>query len=556
MMAQPYKSNSFRTVSTPQRTTTPTSRTLGSLPSELISRILMDLSLISPYDIAACRLVSHSFKDHSSPFLLPCVVFARQLQPLTKLREVLCHPYFRKYVTRLVYDASEYEESTALDWHRYVDDCEIAPRDLEVLDYTDQERIDNIAWDRLNSFGNHDFPVQISSGNRTGLNEQLGRSETVADPETQLSKAFRLGCHTTFGHYVQCQVDQQRIRREKIDAKILAAAFIQFPRLRNIFFTDYRGLARDGESYDICCRRLFGRSLEPCHTGVGGQTNPSGDSLFSLLSIIALVRPARIEGLAVGPHNFEYTGEDVSELADPSHPNNPQYLDISALENILLEPFDELVTILSQLRQLRLTLCYSGIRGDEEHMREQLHKFLRASAPRLQTLTLHIIYLFWGGVREVPMVDNDSRFKVFHSVISPLHMPYLRSLSLRRWVFSAPELRSFLLKHAPTIRDLHLLGCLCGDDEDALARWGGENLNLSGVELSGFLFVVDVSSANLHKWKRVDLAQWRKMEIVLSKREIVYLETLWLADRPNLVERQQRVEIVPGPEWWKQPAYY
>lgn len=113
-------------------------------------------------------------------------------------------------------------------------------------------------------------------------------------------------------------------------------------------------------------------------------------------------------------------------------------------------------------------------------------------------------------------------------------MPHLRSLSLRRWIFSAQELRSFLLKHAPTIRDLHLLGCLCGDDEDALARWGGENLNLSGIELSGFLFAVDVSSVNLHNWKRVDLAQWRKMEPMVSKQEIVYLETLWLAGRPTL----------------------
>lgn len=440
MMNQSYKSNSFATVSASQCTTSPTSRTLGSLPSELISRILMELSLISPYDIAACRLVNHSFNDHSSPFLLPCVVFARQLRPLTKLREVLCHPYFRKFVTRLVYDASEYEESTALDWHRYVDDCETAPRDLECLNCTDQQRIDGIAWDRLKSFGNHDFPVAISSANSTGLNEKLAEFETVVDSETQLSNAFRLGCHTTFGRYVQSQVDQQQIRREKIDAKILAAAFLRLPRLRDIVFTDYRGLACDGESYDICCRRLFGRSLEPCHTGVGGQSIPSGDSLFSLLGVIALVRPAHVEGLAVGPHIFEYTGEDVSELADPSHPNNPQYLDISALENIPLEPLDELVTILSQLRQLRLPLCYSGIRTDEDHLREQLHKFLRASAPRLEILTLHMIYLFWGGVREVPMVDNDSRFKFFNSVISPLYMPYLRSLSVC-------AVGSFLLKN-------------------------------------------------------------------------------------------------------------
>lgn len=88
-----------------------------------------------------------------------------------------------------------------------------------------------------------------------------------------------------------------------------------------------------------------------------------------------------MDSLAVGPHAFEYTGEDFSEPADPSNTNNPQYLDISVLENIPLEPLDELVTVLSQLRHLRLPLCYSGSRSDEEHMREQLRKFLRASGP-------------------------------------------------------------------------------------------------------------------------------------------------------------------------------
>lgn len=127
------------------------------LPSELISRIFFDLSSDSPGGIAACRLVSHGFKTHSSPFLLPYVIFSRQLGPLTKLRQVLDHPYFRQYVTRLVYDASEYAESTALDWDQYVDDCERAPRYLAYTELTDQKRRDNIAWEGLASFRSHTF---------------------------------------------------------------------------------------------------------------------------------------------------------------------------------------------------------------------------------------------------------------------------------------------------------------------------------------------------------------------------------------------------------------
>lgn len=158
-------------------------------------------------------------------------------------------------------------------------------------------------------------------------------------------------------------------------------------------------------------------------------------------------------------------------------------------------------------------------------------------------------------MREVPKVDDDTHFEVFRSVVLPMHMPYLRSLSLRRWIFTAEELRSFLLKHSSTLRDLHILGCLCGDDEVGLARWGGESLKLNGIELSGSLSAVDVRSANLHDWTCLVPAKWRDMKSTVSERKTRYLEVLWLAGRSNNVKRQARVEIVPGPEWWKQPAY-
>jgi hypothetical protein len=94
----------------------PDSSILASLPSELISRIFLGLALDSLFDIATCRLVSRRFNEHSSPFILPCVGFSRQLGALTKLSEVLCHPYFRRHVNRLIYDSSEYAESTVQQW--------------------------------------------------------------------------------------------------------------------------------------------------------------------------------------------------------------------------------------------------------------------------------------------------------------------------------------------------------------------------------------------------------------------------------------------------------
>lgn len=445
-----------------------------------------------------------------------------------------------------------------MDWYQYVEDCEKAPRDLEYSEQTRHIRHNIIARQGLDCFSNRN-----SLTARAGVNEiestvsqptdTLGR---VAESNVQSSNAFRLGCHTTFGCYVQSQADQQWIRNERIDMNILAAALTQFRRLRGITLTDYRGLAREEESYDTCCRRLFGRSLEPQHAGISGQATPSGDCLFSLLKVVAEAPSACIDSLAIGPHCFEYTGEDIDEVADPNHPQNPQYLDISAFENVQLEPGANLLTVLGQLHNLRLALCYSGCRSDERHMREQLRKFLEASAPQMRTLTLHMIYLFWGGVREVPKVDNDAHFEVFGSIVSPLHMPFLRSLSLRRWIFAARELKVFLLKHSSTLRDLHLLGCLCGDDEHELARRGGDKLDLEGVELSGFYSAVDNASANPRNWTQMDLLQWRSMYHDLSKQPVACLEAFWLSGRPNSVERQQRVEIIPGAEWWKQPTHY
>ncbi|KAK6399462.1 hypothetical protein LTR81_025178, partial [Elasticomyces elasticus] len=528
---------------------------LITLPPELIIHIFSYLPTAPTSDIAACRLVNRSFKEHSSPFLLPCVVFARRLEVITKLREVLHHPYFRQHVKELVYDGSSYAEETATDWDQYVEDCEHAPRDLEDAAWVERQRRDHMAWNGLASFGTRNFMTPSPSDNGLESNPVDGPYEAAA-PVRDFNNALRLGCSHSFADYRQRYADQQHLRSEGIDRNILAAAFTELPNLRKLTYTDYRGLAYNGENYDACCRRQFGSTLEPQHAGISSPTTTVGDRLLPLLQVLAEMSKVRLKCLAIGPHAFEYTSEDTTELADPSHPQNPQYLDISGLELIPLGPETRLFHMLNQLETLRLALCYSGYCSDEVGIRSQARRLLEASAPRLQSLTLHMIYLFWGGVREIPRVDNVKRFEVFKSIITPLHMPSLRSLSLRRWIFTAEQLKAFLLTHKATLRDLHLLGCLCGDDEMSLAQWAGQSLTLIGVELSGFLSSLDHSSANPYSWKCVDLEQWEQMRPTVTEVEARRLEGIWLAGRQNCVKRQQRCEIPPGAEWWKQPAYW
>lgn len=78
----------------------PTSIT-SVLPSELLARVFSFLT--ERKDVAACRLVSRSFHELSSPFLITKAVFALRLDELTRLRELMRHPYFSRYVGTLIY---------------------------------------------------------------------------------------------------------------------------------------------------------------------------------------------------------------------------------------------------------------------------------------------------------------------------------------------------------------------------------------------------------------------------------------------------------------------
>jgi hypothetical protein len=73
-------------------------------------------------DIANIRLASRQFHDLSSPFLLDTVVISNRLDTLQKTSEVLDHPYFSKYITRLVWDASYY--GYIEDLRQYQEICE------------------------------------------------------------------------------------------------------------------------------------------------------------------------------------------------------------------------------------------------------------------------------------------------------------------------------------------------------------------------------------------------------------------------------------------------
>lgn len=80
---------------------------IPALPNEIWDRIFALLT--SRKDVGACRLACRSFKELSSPYFLTRVCFALRMDTLNKLYDVMEHPYFRHYVTELVYDSSRYD---------------------------------------------------------------------------------------------------------------------------------------------------------------------------------------------------------------------------------------------------------------------------------------------------------------------------------------------------------------------------------------------------------------------------------------------------------------
>lgn len=110
---------------------------IGTLPNEIWDRIFSLLT--SRKDVSACRLTCRSFKDLGSPYLITTVCFALRMDTLNKLYDIIEHPFFREYVTELVYDTSEYD-SRCEDMDAYCHAREDSELEFETLTMIHQAR--------------------------------------------------------------------------------------------------------------------------------------------------------------------------------------------------------------------------------------------------------------------------------------------------------------------------------------------------------------------------------------------------------------------------------
>ncbi|EME38179.1 hypothetical protein DOTSEDRAFT_75990 [Dothistroma septosporum NZE10] len=510
---------------------------LQILPSELLARIFAFLP--QRRDVSQARLVCKPFHELSSPFLITEVIFAPRLDTLKRCREVIDHPYFSRYVTHLIYDSSRYDEDLGTDWNSYVSRCHASPRDMIDEDWRRRQRDDKELLDELSN--------PSARGHGRAPDADVEGDADAMGIERYYEQVYRMGCQRHFPDYYSRYKNQQALQQRHIPHSMIKRAFTACPKLRNIVYTDHRGLARAGESYDSCCRRLFGLTLEPDHAGT---SHTSWHQLFDIFELAHEVG-ARIDSFHVGSHPFMSTQSVIgSELDSAEAP-------------------------------LMLPLTYMGRR------RGETLKVMRESFSRLDTLYLSYeddVAPNPGGATLVRLLESAAQNVKHLSLVRAIdrgrvdydpnaiggctneldslsiRCPHLRYLELRHLQLPHVQpLQDFLAAHASTLREVRLVEyCLTdrANEQEKLARWAGENMHLMGVEvvtaadLQALTAPTKPATRSRTSTSSRDLAVAEKALLEIESRE-----RIWLGGRRNMlnrtVELADRARFATDPaDWW------
>lgn len=224
------------------------------LPPELLDNIFCRLP---PRDVASCRLACSAFTKLASPYLITRVVYARRLDTIRHLREVLEHPYFSKQVTELVYDASRYSDVVARDFGEYEHRCFSAHRRFVERNWESRNKKVAAELNELTALSRAP-PAGGSYMEGERDVEEILCAEDDHYSELFVESLWR-GCYKGFDDYLH----RVRADAELTAIDLLPYIFSKATRLNSIVFTDYRGTALPDDSYNGLCRRLFGNTLEP-----------------------------------------------------------------------------------------------------------------------------------------------------------------------------------------------------------------------------------------------------------------------------------------------------
>jgi hypothetical protein len=539
------------------------SSSIFSLPPELLARIFEYLSE-DRRDISSCRLVNKTFKDSSSPYLITEVVFAKRLPEIAKLHEVACHPYFSRYVTNLVYDLSfwkfnEVEMNDPTEMMEYIAACEEA-EEFNIRHFLDEEWARRVQAESEFYARVTDQKGEPSAGDAKAFLENYkpdpppdtevdGFSEALTNLNEVGGDSFRMGCYQSFPKYKRHAQIHEGLSEKGEYLQTLDRIVKKLPKLRAVTFTDYRGLARRGETYLDLCTRLFGNMLEPERWHWTLDNGVCTTEAIAVLEVIAKSKVG-LQSLSFGPHFYEMVSFPQEPL---SNYKEPHYLSIEDLDYGDGELSPDWTLLLKGLRSLRLPLLFAEAAFPDDHVEKMLHA--------VPDTVEHLALSAKGPVEGYERLCHASAqvLRPFKQLISGLRFPKLTSLELEGWCMQLSTLKTFLLAHAATLRTLHLINIyiVCDDDNSVhenwskIAAWMAEELILTGVEITNVSVLGPAETPDIpaedDSWLILgehEVDYWDGFTTVFAEPNTV-MEAKFLGGRPNNVHRR-RPATAPG----------
>lgn len=594
-----------------------------SLPAELLSRIFEYLSEHRP-DISSCRLVNRRFKELSSPFLITRVILAKRLSEIAKIHEVACHSYFSRHVTSLILDVSFWDPYSASNFDTYVDECE-SIEDSGVRRFWDEEWLRRVSaedqffqsFQRNNGEPSADAAIdffrrlkQPLSDDVTALDHEI--KEAMFDGrDDPTGIADRMGARQSFPIYKRYFTTHQNLDTDQEYGQIIRQVLRKFPKLRHVYFTDYRGLARNGECYADLCTRLFGNVREPERWNNIEYTSEVTSEILALLQIIVHVK-GELRSISFGPHPFEQRCNSTDPLAfykelqflatEEIRSSDKPDRDLEIPDHEVSEDSEDWPSprikrydwrqLFRGLRSLRLPLFIEeSLMSPRFGLGLEISKLLQA----IPDTIVHLALVAKGPIDGfLQYEDTCSAVKTllpFTEIVAQLRFPRLRTLELEGWVADFGSLRKILAAHATSLRTLHLISMFCcgdtwdeeGNEENDMWPFGyfvANTMNLTGVEICKFelrrypdfteddfenietflpqSWLVDPLDTTPGDWDE-EVHDDRKFDEDDDDRPHILdaprLEKVCLAGRPNLVHRRVRPAALtrtvdaPGKAW-------
>lgn len=535
---------------------------IETLPPELLTLVFSFLSFDrSHVDIANSRLVCRRFRALSSPFLIDTAVIADRPQALHKLQQVLDHPFFSKHVTRLVWDASRYDHRTAEALPMYLRQCEKNPwRSSTITAYCALHGKDVAELALLQDAVSVERPGRRQ---HQAAREALARFVDDIEGGTDFGLRSKIKglFETAFHDYQRRYYAQLDLQKRRLSASCLSAAFKKLPKLRHVFYTDFRALAWRGESLRELCNRLFGQSLSPELLSNDEQGLYDQD-LKTFLRILANVSPCRLTSLSFGRGDNETW--DTLELCYDTSPR-------MIIPNLSTDEEGQTQSLFRSIRRLSLPVEIGYLPEDVEISRTVCYtqRLLSYTADTLTHLDLEI-HLYSGLHRD--FFDRIEEAKVvFGDILGQIHFQALTTIVFRGWMVPLNDLEHFLLTHAGTLRNMHLINCCLADASKGDLMGSIEStlepaLALTGVEIYALMYEARCLQRYRYKLRQrarriqqfPDEDEEEVQQMPLSRGQArldrTDIEKLFLGGRRNAVTRveQENSDLRARRRWWRE----